>query len=209
MNISNNPEDYKFKGYAQKADPEGTPYWTWLGPIAVPLEVDTQDEATKADDIMWQSWAWCAKGDREKVDTNHDYLPNGVMIVESFRARPCDADFKPGSWIARGLTFDPKIGEKVDSGEYNAWSWAGPVDRQLALARVNHAITGSGTTEKADAGPYPEHSHEVEKLEFKDDGKIKPTRTRETFKHAHDITGTTRTDKTEGHSHPLLIKPRG
>ena len=207
--FSENPEDYKFRGIACKSDPDGNRYWTWLGAVVVPLEVDTQKEASDVDDVMWQAWEWCAKADRSKVDTNHNYKESEVVPVESFRAREGDPDFKVGSWVVRGLTFNPEIGEKVDSGELNAWSWAGPVDRELSLARISHPLEASGTTEKADSGPYPEHEHSVDALRFDDNAKIIPIKTGITFDHFHTIIGPTRTEKKDGHAHSLLIQAEG
>jgi hypothetical protein len=206
--ISTDPEDYKFKGVACKSDEEGNAYWTWLGAIIVPLEVDTQKEASEASGVQWQAWEHCVNGDKRNVDSNHDYVPNGTMVVEEGIARKGDPDFKEGTWWARGLTFAVEIGEKIDSGAFNAWSWAGPVDRELNAARISHPLEASGTTEKSDFGPYPEHDHEVDALKFDDDAKVVPMRTGARHTHCHDIVGWTRTEIKDGHSHALKIVPQ-
>lgn len=201
------PEPYRFRGVACKQDADGVPYWTWVGPVVIPLEIDVENESSEQDTITMQAWLWCARGDRTQVDTNHDNQKNGVLIAESFLATEGNPwGIKPGSWCVRGLTFDPVIGKKVDEGELNAWSWEGPVTRRLTLVQLSHPIEGSGTTEPSDAGPYPEHVHEIEGLKFDKNARVVPTKTGDTFGHSHAVVGTTRTERTHGHAHGLLIQ---
>ena len=94
---------------------------------------------------------------------------------------------------------------KIESGDLNAYSWAGPVNRQRYLTLVKHPIAASGTTEKADAGPYPAHDHAVD-LRFDDAAKVVPCQTATSHGHSHMIHGTTRTEPTDGHSHGLQIR---
>lgn len=203
---STNPDDYKFRSVAQKTDTQGRKYWSVLGPMVVPMEMDTQKEASDYPDIQAQAWDWFQSG-RTWVDINHSYkdVPD-IIPVESYIARKGDPDFKPGTWAVRCITYNPEIGQKIDSGELNAYSWAGPVDRERVVALVSHPLEASGTTEKSDAGPYPKHEHSIAKLQFGDDAKVVPTRTDVVFGHSHDIVGTTRTEHKDGHSHGLMIR---
>jgi hypothetical protein len=204
--FSTNPEDYKFRSVARKSDEQGREYWSMLGAIVVPLEVDTQKEASDYPDIQAQAWEWFMSG-RTAVDINHSYkdVPD-IIPVESYIARKDDPDFKPGTWAIRSITYNPEYGKKIDNGELNAYSWAGPVNRERSVALVSHPLEASGTTEKSDAGPYPEHDHPIENLRFGDDAKVVPTITGIAFGHEHHIVGTTRTEPKDGHSHGLLIQ---
>ena len=212
--ISANPDDYQFRGIAVKSDSAGEQWWTWIGPVMCPLDVDTQDETVATvgekgdiqahEEIRRAAHEWF-RGDRAtKVDTNHNYTESGVHIVESAVAEEPYLGMRPGTWFVRAFTHNKDIGEKVDRGELNAFSWAGPVTRNTYLTLVSHACEGSGTTEKCDAGPYPEHDHELA-LKFDDAGKVIPTRTGMRFAHQHEVSGTTRTESTDGHAHPMLI----
>jgi hypothetical protein len=204
--ISTNPKDYEFRGVACKADAEGKKTWVWFGPAAVPLEVDTQGEATRADIVQQQCWDYCAKGDRTKVDANHDYLRKNIEIIEIYCAGPNDhRGFKEGSWIMGGRTSDPVIGAKVEKGEFNAWSWAGPVSRKAFLCLVSHPIEASGTTEKSEGGPFPEHDHPVEALKFDNSAKPLPGFTGYAYGHRHSLGESTRTGFEADHSHRLRI----
>lgn len=203
---STNPDDYTFKSVAQKTDSQGRKYWSVLGAVVVPLEVDTQKEASDYQDIQDQAWEWFQSG-RTAVDINHSYKDEpDIVPVESYIARKGDPDFKPGTWAMRCITYNQEMGEKIDRGELNAYSWAGPVDRKKVAAFVSHPLEASGTTEKSDAGPYPAHDHPVPLLLFRDDAKVQPARTAIVFGHDHPIVGTTRTESTDGHSHRLLIR---
>ena len=211
--------DYRFRDIVSKGDIGGgasngtggeIPYVVkWRGAVVVPLEVDTQKEASEHDDIEKQMIDWFVNQDHSKVDTNHNYKKNGVVPYMCYQAEKGDPSFRPGTWVLGCLTLDPVIGEKVKTGELNAFSWSGPVDRELSLAKISHPIEASGTTEKSDAGPYPEHDHEVESLKFADDSRVVRTWTKEKFGHRHEIAGTTRTEKKDGHSHGLKIVPQG
>jgi hypothetical protein len=222
-----NPDDYKFreivckgeagsggKGASKGSAPglygDAEPYIVkWRGAVVVPLEVDTQKEASEKADIEKQMIDWFTSQDHSKVDTNHDYKRVGVVPYMSYIAEKGDANWKEGTWVLGCLTRDPDIGERVKSGELNAFSWSGPVDRELGLARISHPIEASGTTEKSDGGPYSEHDHEIEKLKFNDDAKVERGWTKETFGHRHEYIGTTRTEKKDGHSHGMKIVPQG
>jgi len=173
----------------------------------VPSERDTEGEAAKSDEeIEATAHEWMKAGRITKVDTNHNYKENGSVVVESSIARKGDPDFKPGTWFVRVEITEQATGEKIDKGELNAFSWAGPYDKRPFVALVKHPLEALGTTEKSDAGPYPEHDHDVTDLRFRDDSKVVPTVTGAAFGHVHQIKGTTRTEKADGHSHPLLIR---
>jgi len=207
--FSTNPEDYRFKSFARKTDGQGRQYWSVLGAVVVPLEVDTQKEASDYPDIQAQAWEWFQSG-RADVDINHSYKAEpDVIPVESYIARKGDPDFKPGTWVMRCITYNAEKGQKIESGELNAYSWAGPVTREKSIALVKHPLEASGTTEKSDAGPYPEHEHPIESLKFGDDAKVLPTVTGKVFGHDHNIIGTTRTEPRDGHAHGLLIQAEG
>jgi len=168
------------------------------------MQVDTQREAPDPDKIEQYAHEWFLSDRACKVDINHDYQESGVKIVESYMTR--DAEGNPLDWIVGALTDDPAIGEKVDSGELNAFSWGGPYHKSAFLAIVSHPLEASGTTEKSDHGPYPTHDHDVPSLKFNDSARVEPTETGWAWAHKHTIVGTTRTEPTDGHSHALLIQ---
>jgi hypothetical protein len=204
-------EDYRFREVARKADGS---CFVW-GPVMIPVEIDVQDEAPRPDPETGDSAAeieaaaheWFKSG-RTQVDEGHSYqdIP-GVVPVESVIVRWDTPGMRRGSWWAGADVTDREIAEKIDKGEINGWSWAGPYSKQTFLTLVSHAIEASGFTEKSDHGPYPEHDHEVPKLEFQNNGRVKPTRTAFSWGHDHGLAGTTRTEPTEGHSHPMRIEP--
>ena len=202
-----NSDEYTLRCVVRKDDGNGGTVLTVLGAVIVPMEVDVEGEATTAAEIERQAHEWFRSGRVQKIDTNHNYVENGAIAVESFIARSGDLDFKPGTWVVKTEIRDAKLARKVESGELNAYSWAGPTNYQRFLTLVRHPIEASGTTEKCDAGPYPEHDHTVKRLRFRDDARVEPTRTETSHGHWHEIVGTTRTESKDGHSHGLSIRP--
>lgn len=206
-NIDHESELTKRIAWVQKSEVDGAPVWRVLGAVQVPGEVDTQGEARKPEQIEATAKEWFLAGRQFAVDTNHNYIENGAYVWQSFISRPGDLDFPvPGTWAVMVETQDPVIGAQIDSGELNAFSWAGPVIRKLYFTLVHAPVEASGTTEKSDFGPYPEHDHTVEALKFDANAKPVPTVTGETYGHTHDVDGTTRTGFTDGHAHRMLIQ---
>ena len=197
---------YRFRDIARKSDETGKTVWSVLGAVMVPREVDTQGESITAEDVENAAHDWFLHGRAAKIDTNHDYRENGCVAVESYIAPEGDPNFTPGTWAVRVRIRDPEIGKKIDSGELNGFSWAGPVHRAVFLTRLSHPVEARGTTEKSDGGPYPTHDHRVESLRFDDDARVVPTYTAEAFGHRHMIIGTTRTERYRGHAHGILLR---
>jgi len=199
---------FKFRDIAQKTDSEGRRYWSVYGPIAISGEIDTQNEAAKsADEVRQLAWEWFRSDRTGFVDTQHDYAEKDAQPVESHiiqrEGYPDEV-----AWMARVNVYDTAIGEKIDSGNFNGFSWAGPYSKAPFLVLVKHPLEASGTTEKSDAGPYPEHEHGVPALKFDDDAKPVACKTAMAWGHSHAIRGTTRTERTDGHSHPIVIETK-
>ena len=59
---------------------------------------------------------------RPSVDIEHNGVPVGATVVESFIARDGDPDYRPGSWVTGVQVHDPAAWGRVESGELRAFS---------------------------------------------------------------------------------------
>jgi hypothetical protein len=178
------------------------------GPVYIPREVDTQGEGAVAEQIEEAAHDWFRSGSATKVDTEHNDIPNGCIIVESYIVRESHPhpDYPPGTWMAVTEIRSDATKADVREGRLNGYSFKGDVERTIHLALIRHPVAGSGTTEKSESGPYPEHEHAAQ-IQFDTDGKVVPTVTDETFAHKHSVIGTTRTELEMGHAHGIRLVP--
>lgn len=174
------------------------------GSVYAPWLVDTQGEMMTAGEIEEMAHRFLLSGHLANIDTDHNLVPNGTRIVESFIARAGDPDFEPGEWVIGVKVFDEQIWDAVKRGELNGFSFYGTVQRSNALVNLSTPVQGIGTTEVSTGGPLPPHDHTVT-LKFNQSAGIEPCYTDVALNHRHFISKTTATEMTWDHGHRLVL----
>lgn len=175
-------------------------------PVYTPFRVDTDGEAMAPAEVEKMAHDFLSKGRFDCIDTQHDEIKNGCLVVESFVARKGDPDFVPGEWVLGVKIVSDAIWSKVQKGELNGFSFGSDniPTRMGFIVDLLQPIAGIGTTEKA-GGPLPEHDHEVI-IEFTDDARIIPTETAEILGHTHPILRGTATEIVMDHAHGIAME---
>lgn len=176
---------------------------TVLGAVVIPDQVDTQGEALTTEAIERMLEGWFRAGRATKVDTAHNYQENGCVIIQAGIARKNDPLFAEGTLYAKA-EISPELWPRIANGEFHGFSWAGPYDKAIRIARIASPRLAQGTTEKSDHGPYPEHFHNAT-LRFDAAANVIPGFTEPAMGHRHPTDGTTRTGFSNGHTHDLLV----
>jgi len=175
-----------------------------MGEVYVPLSADTDDDFLLKEDVRKMAWNFLAKGRHLQIDTGHDLIPNGCVVVESFIARKGDPEFKEGSWVMGVQVTDPDIWNAVQKGELNGFSFWSQDYNVVTIDNVPiRQITKlEGQTELTKTEIYAEHDHDLA-MSFDDDGRVIPTFTGERLNHRHKVSKTTATDLSD-HAHRLV-----
>jgi hypothetical protein len=106
----------------KKVDSELQVVW---GEVYVPGFPDSQGDFSTEEDIRAMAWNFLAKGRTSKIDLDHSTQESGVVVVESFVARPGDPDFIPHAWVLGVHVPDKEVWERVKKGDYNGFSLDG------------------------------------------------------------------------------------
>lgn len=172
--------------------------------VYAPWQIDTQGEMMLPEEIVKSAHNFLASGRVSAIDTEHDWIPNGCRVVESFIARKNDPDFPAGAWVFGIQTTDETLA-KIEKGELNALSFASlnVPERKLAAAYISTPISGTGTTEPYGSDSIAEHVHSVE-LKFDASGRIIPTLTSIAENHAHEVFALTATQANKDHAHRMV-----
>lgn len=175
------------------------------GEVYAPLQIDTDGEAMTAEEIEKMAHNFMMHRGTDAIDVQHDYMPSGCLVVESFIARKDDPDgFVNGSWVLGVKVLPDELWDQVQKGELNGFSFAGNADSQKVRARVNVTRKMIGKTEKSEAGLLPPHEHPVD-IEFDEEGRISKGVTDHVMGHTHSVLKTTATEREMEHSHRLIL----
>jgi hypothetical protein len=178
-----------------------------LGEVYFPNRGDTDDDFMDENMVRKFAHEFIMKGNVNKIDKNHNEVPSGNLVAESFVVRgDNDPDgFAKGAWVIGAYITQDEDWHRVKSGEFNGWSWSGPARAVPVLCDVNHPLYMEGTTEKwpvTGAGPFHEHTIMVK---FDENGRVIPAFTDPVNGHQHLIVKTTATETTAGHAHRIVI----
>jgi hypothetical protein len=186
-----------------------------MGEVYFPSQEDSQGEFMLPETVRKIAHDFLMAGRVAAIDRNHDFQDSGNLVAESFVARKNDPDgFAEGAWVVGAYILNDIDWHKVQKGEHNGWSWAGPCSVQPALVEVDQPIMMAGKTETwpdlpdLDISP---HDHELE-VRFDPTGKVILATTGPALHtdgrsdpHTHKIDRTTATAEADGHSHRLVI----
>lgn len=170
------------------------------GEVYIPMIPDSQGDFMTAEEIEKMAHGFMKSGLLRGVDTQHDLVDNGAIVVESFIARKGDPDFIEGSWVAAVWVPDD-IWPLVKSGELGGFSMYGSGERVPTMITIEIPDDGiiKANTEEAEG-----HTH-VFTLRFDDNGNFTGGETNRVDGHTHRITKGTVTepanDDEEGHRH--------
>ena len=170
------------------------------GEVYVPMIPDSQGDFMTAAEIEKMAHGFMKNGLLRGVDTQHDLVDNGSVVVESFIARKGDPDFIEGSWVAAVWVPDD-IWPLVKSGELGGFSMYGKGERVPTMITIEIPDDGiiKGATEESEG-----HTHTY-LLRFDAEGNFTGGETNVVDGHSHRITKGTVTDKSngdeEGHRH--------
>jgi hypothetical protein len=132
------------------------------------------------------------------IDTHHDGRPTGAYPVESFVARPGDADYHAGAWVL-GVQLTPELTEQVEKGELNGFSFQAivrPVEVDVEVTILRDRV---GMTKAAEG-----HRHAFLLL-FHEEGQIAKGWTDEVNGHRHVILRGSVTQAEAGHAHRYFM----
>jgi hypothetical protein len=138
------------------------------------------------------------------IDIDHNQVDvNGVAcyVVESFIARPGDADFIEGSWVVGLKVTDPVLWAEILAGNVNGFSFEAEVFMTPAVVQATYGRQVTGTTE---AHPEDGHSHTYLLVLDEKNNPISGG-TSESNGHSHRIVSHTVTETTDGHNHRFQV----
>lgn len=166
-----------------------------FGEVFAPGITDAQGDRMSAAEIAKAAYLFMEKGRLTKIDTNHDLLPNGSYIVETFIARAGDPTFIAGAWVIGVKVPDPALWAAIKKGELNGFSFDGAGFREEVTLEVEIPEALSGLTDRVQ-----DHAHQFT-VRFDADGNFLGGETDIVQGHRHTITRGTLTDESAGHSH--------
>jgi len=163
--------------------------------VYAPNIPDAHGHYMSAEAIQKMAYQFMQKGALTNIDVEHNCVPSGAYVVESFIARENDPDFIPGSWVL-GVHVPDNLWEQVKKGEINGFSFMGM--GQLADTPVEMEVLDliKGETTESDG-----HTHEF-MVRYDESGNfLGGVTTPGPDGHSHLIKGGTRTEVVNGHSH--------
>lgn len=169
-----------------------------FGEVYIPMIPDSQGDFMTAEEIEKMAHGFMKSGLLRGVDTQHDLVDNGAIVVESFIARKNDPDFIEGSWVA-AVWVPEDIWPLVKSGELGGFSMYGSGERVPTYITIE--VPDDGIL-KGDTEEYDGHTHDFF-LRFDDEGNFLKGETSVVDGHSHKITKGTVTDldSEDGHRH--------
>jgi hypothetical protein len=128
-----------------------------FGEVFAPGVTDAQGDRMSAVEIAKAAYLFMEKGRLTKIDTNHDLLPNGSYIVETFIAREGDPTFIAGAWVIGVKVPDPALWSAIKKGELNGFSLDGAGFREEVTLEVEipEALSGLVSLVKRGANRIP------------------------------------------------------
>lgn len=160
-----------------------------------PNTLDTWGELMLKKDIEKMAHEFMKKGTPSAVDTQHNEIPNGSHIVESFVAKEGDPYYNDGAWVVKIHIPNKLIWKDVKTGKINGVSMQGMAKMLPVVGEIEMDAIDIGETEEAD-----DHTH-LFFLKFDEDGRVIEGRTSTDENHSHVIRMGTATESSNGHSH--------
>jgi hypothetical protein len=177
-----------------------------MGAVYVPGQIDTDGEAMTRPEVEKAAHRFLASGKVNAIDVQHNGVPCGASVIESFLTRDGDPDFPVlGTWVMAVKVQNVDVWQQIKKGELNGFSLAGRVIMQPAVVRFQAPESANGTTEAASDSSGAEHHHDIS-LQFGGDGQITRTTTGTVNSHAHNVLGPTTTEPADGHAHRLILR---
>jgi len=93
--------------------------------VYLPMVADSQGDFMTAEGIEGIAHNFMGSGKVRAIDTEHDGVPNGSFVIESFIAKTEDKTFIPGSWVLGLKVPDPNLWTMIESGELKGLSMEG------------------------------------------------------------------------------------
>lgn len=172
-----------------------------FGEVYAPFILDTYGEMMLPDDVEKLAHRFMEMNLTRAIDTQHDEVPNGTLVLESFIAREGDPIYTKGAWVLGVKIIDDLLWAAVKEGKINGYSFQGLVRKLPAVVEVEILRDNLGITE---LGGKNDHAH-LFWLEMDDDGRVMKGRTTTDENHSHLIIAGTATEPANGHSHRLVI----
>lgn len=166
------------------------------GEVYVPGVPDSHNEYMTQESVYKAAHGFLKNHNVHNVDKQHDNMPTGAYVVESFIARKGDPDFIEGSWVVGVHIPDADLWEQVKKGELNGFSLQALVTKTLQEVEVTIPEMMEGETEAAEDG----HTHRFV-AKFDDDGSFVGGETDSVDGHTHTIVKGTRTEESNDHHH--------
>jgi hypothetical protein len=172
------------------------------GEVYAPLTMDSQGEFMRAEDIELMAYRFLIHiGTSKGIDTNHDNLPNGSFVVESFIARKGDPDFTEGAWVIGVHIPDAQVWAEVEAGRLNGFSFQSLVRSVATEVEVVSFPQQVGLT-----ASEQDHEH-MFVMEVDGFGRVARGWTSEVNGHTHEIRyGTVTVPAADGHTHRLPLR---
>ena len=170
------------------------------GVVYEPNVIDTWGEMMIAEDIALVAERFLEDCPTDKaIDTQHDNVPNGSLVTESFIVRAGDPDYPEGAWVLGVKITDPDVWQQVKSGELNGFSFEAMTRRVPAVVEVEIFPHNVGVTAESVS-----HTH-LYLAQMNDDGVIVSGRTTTDMGHSHEIKAGTSTEQENGHRHRFVL----
>jgi hypothetical protein len=96
------------------------------GIVYSPNDPDSYDHFMEAEEIEDMAHRWMMFS--QKVDADHDFVPDAGKPVESFIARSGDPDFSEGAWVIGVKVLNETLWKRISKGDVKAFSMAGWAD---------------------------------------------------------------------------------
>ena len=165
--------------------------------VYAPGVIDSQGDFMTQEEIEKMAWRFMSQGRVSKVDTQHDLIDNGSLVVESFTAREGDPDFIKGAWVV-GMKLPDKEWRLAKDGQLNGFSMYGQGIRKERMVEMEIPDDGmlKGHTSEAEG-----HEHEYV-VTFDKSGNFLGGRTvPDKSGHIHNIEKGPATERILEHSH--------
>lgn len=181
--------------------------WHYVyGAVYAPLEVDTDWETITPEDLKKMAHEFIAQGKVLNIDWQHNRIPTGAEVVESFIARKGDPDYPEGAWVLGVRVPEGPLWEEIRKGRINGFSVDMSVLKVPKRVAVDIARIALGVTEEnVNGDEVPRHRHEFY-VEFDSQGRVVLGTTETVQGHRHEIISTVRTEETDGHSHRFFVE---
>jgi hypothetical protein len=133
------------------------------------------------------------------IDTNHNRIPNGSKVVESYIVKSDDDIYPKGTWVLGVKITDPIIWQKIVKGDLTGFSIEFTANASVQEYEIIYNNLIVGETKDHDG-----HTHAFV-MEIDDTGKVIKGYTSEDNGHSHLINYTSETEKELEHSHRIAI----